>query len=80
MEAEHKCFTVDKTAYVSNMTREEMRDCLAIHYQRPSKTTEHGTSIGLRFPFLIVASYIENAQEVADKIASILEEHWERDQ
>lgn len=75
---DHRCFTVDATAYLRNLDRDDLNGrCVAIHYQRPPTKTEGGTSIGLRFPMLIVAGYLEDPDAVAAKVADILERHWD---
>lgn len=74
----HRCFTVDATAYLRNLDRDDLKArCVAVHYQRPPTKTEGGTSIGLRFPMLIVAGYLEDPDAVAAKVADILERHWD---
>lgn len=78
MADEHKCFTVNGTAYLRNLSREDIRaECVAVHYQKPPTKTETGTSIGLCFPFLILANYVEDAEAQAEKVARILEAHWD---
>ncbi len=80
MSGEHQTWTVDSTAYLRNLDQEDLRaECIAVHYQNAPKKTERGTSIGLRFPTLIVAGYVEKPREVADKIAAILNAHWSED-
>jgi hypothetical protein len=76
----HKCFTVSATAYLRNLSREDMRNAVAVHYQRAPKQVEGGTSIGLCFPLLIIAGYVENPEAVAEKVAAILNEHWDDSQ
>lgn len=77
-QADHRCFTVRSTAYLRNLDQEDRQaECLAVHYQRPPVKTETGTSIGLNFPMLVVANYLENQEAVAEKVARILEKHWE---
>lgn len=74
----HRCFTVDATAYLRNLDRADLKArCVAVHYQKPPTKTEGGTSIGLRFPMLIVAAYLEEPDAVAAKVADILERHWD---
>ena len=75
MEAEHQCFTVSDTAYLRNIDLKSR--CVAVHYQKPPTITDNGQSIGLRFPFLILAEYIEDADKVAEKVARILNAHWD---
>lgn len=75
---DHRCFTVDTTSYLRNLDREDLNGrCLAIHYQKPPVQTETGTSIGLRFPMLLVAGFLEEPDAVAAKVADILEKHWD---
>lgn len=78
MTEDHKCFTVSDTAYLRNLSGEDLRgDCIAVHYQSPPSVTETGLSIGLRFPMMIMAGYLEQPREVAEKVARILEKHWD---
>lgn len=78
MSEEHTCFTVSTTAYLRNLDREDLRGrCVAVHYQRPPEKTERGTSHGLRFPMLIMAGYLEKPDEVAERVAAILNAHWD---
>jgi hypothetical protein len=80
MSGEHQTWSVDSTAYLRNLDREDLRaECIAVHYQSAPTKTERGTSIGLRFPTLIVAGYVEKPRQVADKIAAILNAHWIED-
>lgn len=75
---EHRCFTVDTTSYLRNLNREDLTErCVAIHYQKPPTKTETGTSIGLRFPMLILGNYIDDAEKVAQRVADLLEKHWD---
>ncbi|MFT3967611.1 MAG: hypothetical protein QM690_17185 [Sphingobium sp.] len=74
---EHRRFTVRYTAYLRNLGREDLRaDCIAVHYQNPPTVTEQGRSIGLRFPMLIMAGYLQDSEKVAQRVADILEKHW----
>lgn len=78
----HQRFTVDRTAYLRNLDREDLRaPCIAVHYQkRPKRNPESNTtSYSLRFPMLIVAHYLETPEPVAEKVAAILNEHWPED-
>lgn len=75
---EHQCFTASATAYLRNLNSEDLRTaCYAVHYQRPPEKTERGTSIGLRFPLLIVAGYAAEPAEIAERVARILNKHWD---
>lgn len=74
----HACFSAEQTAYLRNLSARDLREsCHAVLYQRPPEKTERGTSIGLRFPLLIVAGYVEKPDEVAAKVARILNAHWD---
>ena len=78
MSEEHKCFTVNTTSYLRNLHREDLSGrCVAVHYQKPPTKTENGTSFGLRFPMLIVSGYLEEPDEVAERVAAILNAHWD---
>ncbi|AGH48733.1 hypothetical protein G432_05030 [Sphingomonas sp. MM-1] len=77
-DSAHQCFTVDSTSYLRNLYDEDLRGpCIAVHYQKPPTKTETGTSIGLRFPMLIMALYLEKPDEVAQRVADILNKHWD---
>lgn len=77
MSDEHQCFTVDSTSYLRSLNSDGLRaECIAVHYQKPPTKTEHGTSIGMRFPMLIVAGYLEEPRQVAERVAEILNKHW----
>lgn len=77
-DIEHQCFTVNSTAYLRNLNHEDLHgECIAVHYQKPPTITENGRSIGLRFPMLIMAGYLEQPEAVAQKVADILNKHWE---
>lgn len=78
MTDEHKCFTVSSTSYLRHLDREDINaECIAIHYQNPPKKTESGTSFGLRFPFLVVAHYVDGPQDQAERAAKILNKYWD---
>jgi hypothetical protein len=77
---EHECFTVETTAYLRNLSSEDRRSkTFAVLHQKPPVRNEEAkvTSFGLRFPVLIVANHIEDQQAVAEKVARILNAHWE---
>lgn len=76
----HTVWTVSSTSYLRNLEQEDLRgECIAIHYQKPPVRNEEAgtTSYSLRFPLLIVASYFEKPNEVADRVAAILNKHWD---
>jgi hypothetical protein len=75
---EHVSWTAEATAYLRNLDREDReQETFAVHYQPPPKKTDKGTSIGLRFPTLIVSGYCGQPQEIAERVARILNAHWE---
>lgn len=80
-EKPHQRFTAQGTAYMRNLTREQLYQgpWIAVHHQEPPRKTERGTSFSMRFPVLIVADYVENPEEMAQKVARILEAHWDDD-
>lgn len=74
----HQCWTVDSTAYLRNLDREDLQgECIAVHYQAPPVKSETGTSISLRYPILIMSEYLTDKRDVAEKLMRILNEHWE---
>jgi hypothetical protein len=77
----HKRFTVSKTAYMRNQSREQMKcgEWWAIHYQdAPTPGTLEGSwNMSMRWPTLIIADYVENPEEMGAKVARILEKHWD---
>lgn len=78
MADEHQRFTACATAYLRNLDREDRAaDCYAVHYQAPPEKTETGTSISLRWPLLIVSAYATGPEKVAERVARILNKHWD---
>lgn len=76
--SDHRCFTVATTNYLRNLDRDDLAArCIAVHYQKPPIQTERGTAIGLRFPMLIIANYLDDQEQVAQRVADILERHWD---
>lgn len=76
----HERFTVDGTAYMRNLDREDLRGkWFAVHYQDAPKpgSVPGSTSYGLRYPVLLVAHYVEKQEDVAKKVARILNAHWD---
>lgn len=74
----HECFTVSSTAYLHHLDDEDRcAEAFAVHYQRPPKKTERGTSISLNFPLLLVTGYSAAPRDVADRVAAILNKHWD---
>jgi len=78
-DAPHQCFTVSSTAYLRNLDRDDRRrECFAVHYQRPPERVDGGgTSIGLVAPVLIVSFWMEDQRGIAEKVARILNTHWD---
>lgn len=75
----HQQFTVSNTAYLRNLDKDDLRaTCVAVHHQNPPKDLGDGrASISLRFPVLLVSAYLVDAEEFAQKVAQILEKHWD---
>ena len=81
-EGEHQRFTVDSTAYMRNLDREDLAgEWIAVHYQDPPRpgSTPGSTTYSLRFPALVVAGYLTEPREVAEKVAAILNKYWDRE-
>ena len=77
-DAPHQCFTVSSTAYIRNLDRDDRRaEHFAVHYLRPPEKTEHGTSIGWIAPVLIVSLWMPDQKAIAEKVARILNKHWD---
>lgn len=76
---DHQCFTVSQTAYLRNLSAEDRRqDCFAVHYQKPPrKTAGGGTSLSMKFPTLVVTGYLEEPEKIAQRVADILNKHWD---
>ncbi|MAW99553.1 MAG: hypothetical protein CMN72_07870 [Sphingomonas sp.] len=77
--SEHRCFTVSETSYLRALDDEDRRaDCVAVHYQKPPRINDDGrTTFSLNFPLLIVSAYAANSREVAERVAAILNKHWD---
>lgn len=77
----HERFTVSGTAYMRSLSRDDLyhHPWVAIHYQEAPKpgSKPNTTSYGLRFPALIVVKYVDKAEEMATKVAKILNQHWD---
>lgn len=82
-EREHQRFTAEGTAYMHNLSRDDLyhHKWMAVLYQDPPKRDEvrRTTSISLRAPVLIVSHYLEDERAVAEKVARILNKHWDDD-
>lgn len=75
----HQCFTVSETSYLQSLGKEDRKaPCFAVHYQKPPVDHGDGTrSISLCAPVLIVSAWMADQQAIAEKVAAILNEHWE---
>lgn len=78
-DAPHQCFTVSATSYLRNLDREEINEQqIAVHFQQAPVLHEDGRkSISLNYPILILSLYISNREEIAEKVARILNKHWD---
>jgi hypothetical protein len=75
---EHQRFTASSTAYLRSLAPEELAaETFAVHYQDPPRVGDGSTSISLRFPALVVSAYLCEAEAVAEKVARILNAHWD---
>lgn len=77
--SEHQCFTVQRTSYLRNLDKKDLNgDCVAIHYQKPPRDMGEGrTSMSLNFPVLIVSLYAAEQEALAQRVADILNKHWD---
>lgn len=74
----HQCFTVSTTAYLRSLSDEAISErTFAIHYQDAPKKTPTGTSRSMRWPLLILAHYVDGPEAEAEKIARILNAHYD---
>lgn len=78
----HTCFTVSTTAYLRNLDNEDRRaETYAVHYQKPPEDLGDGRrSIGMIFPTLIVSAYMAEPEKIAQRVADILNKHWDDEQ
>ncbi len=81
-DAPHVFFTVSPTAYLRNLTREDLGgEHIAVHYQAAPKRNDNGsTTVSLNVPILITSLYLQDRQGVAEKVAAILNKHWDDDE
>lgn len=75
----HVYFTVSGTAYLRNLDRDDLRgDHIAVHYQAAPVHNDNGsTSFSLNMPVLITSLYLADRQGVAERVAKILNKHWD---
>lgn len=78
-DAPHQCFTVSDTNYLRNLHRDDLRgECFAVHYERAPERLEGGrTRYSMIFPMLVVSLYFEEQRAIAEKVARILNRHWD---
>ena len=74
MSEDHKRFTVSATTYMRSASRDGT--FYAVHFQRPPTKIDQGTSIGLRFPILVVPKYVNDPEDFAGQVAALLNTHW----
>lgn len=75
----HQCWSVSATSYLRNLEPDDLKaNAIAVHYSAPPKRNDDGTtSISLTMPMLLVTGYASAPQDVADRIAEILNAHWD---
>ena len=75
---QHECFTVASTVYLRNLTSEDLHSpCFAVHYQAAPKRdpATKTTSLSLKFPTLLVTNYLDAPEQVAERVAAILNKY-----
>lgn len=72
-DAEHKCWTAATTSYRPDRDTPPFQ---AILFQKPPRQTEHGRSVSMRFPVLLIPDFVEDAATFAEKLTALLNEHW----
>ncbi|AJR24529.1 hypothetical protein [Sphingobium sp. YBL2] len=78
--SEHQCFTVSTTAYLHNSRPDRDQDVFAVHYEAPPRKNGNGTtSYSLIAPVLVVTDYMADPEGIAQRVAEILNQHWDRD-
>lgn len=79
IDTAHQCFTASSSAYMRNLTADDRREeCIAIHYQAaPEDLGDGRSSVSLRAPVLIVSLWMSEQKAIADKVARILNAHWD---
>lgn len=78
--AEHQCFSASQTAYLRSLDPDD-RTAWAVHYERPPVNNGNGTTThSLVFPMLIVTAYLSEGQAVAERVAKILNKHWDEEE
>lgn len=76
---EHRRFTASTTGYLYNLTdKERAKPFYAVHFQEAPSTSDEGAkSIAWKFPALIVSDMVDDTESVANRVAELLEKHWD---
>lgn len=78
--SEHQCFTVSTTAYLHNSRPDRDQDVIAVYYEAPPRKNGNGTtSYSMIAPVLVVTDYMADPEGIAQRVAEILNQHWDRD-
>lgn len=76
--AEHQCFSVHQTNYMRNFDPDGGNEVYAVHYEAAPRRNEDGsTTHSLIIPALIVSAYLSEPEQVAQRVAEILNQHWD---
>lgn len=73
--AGHQYFEATTTAWQPD--RSERKALQAVIYCPKPRKTERGTSYGMRFPVLVVTDLATGPEAIAQKVADILNKHWD---
>ena len=74
----HQCFSVSTTAYLRNFDPEDEQEVFAVHYEAPPRRNENGTtSYSMILPTLIVSAYMAEPEKIANRVAELLNAHWD---
>lgn len=75
----HECWTVSATSYLRNLDSDDLEaEAFAVHYSAPPKHNENGTTtLSLIMPMLLVTGYAAIPKDVADRVAELLNAHWD---
>jgi len=75
----HQCWTSRPTSYLRNLDEDDLAaEAFAVNCQKPPKRNDNGaTSLSVIVPMLLVTGYAAQAQEIAERVAGILNTHWD---
>jgi hypothetical protein len=75
----HQCWSVSATSYLRNLDADDLEaNAFAVHYEAPPQRNDNGTtSHSLIMPMLLVTDYAAMPKDVADRVAEILNAHWD---